>query len=440
MENQANLIQIFLDGGLLFFSCEQIFREKSDRRPGDLALLPALTVFCMAARIHVIAGGRAPALFPARGFEIAPSDNLMTFLFLLLSVLLLNSLYYKTGDNGYAFCGTMAVFSIYLLSRTVSVAVFSVCGAEGRLLLFGSRILSFVAAGLLLCPPALQWLRSAFRNGGFIVRLVSANIAAALIAVLSALSFEIERVMENFWMITAMLFAILLLDSAMLYYSQRRVQEQKHIRMIEQYVPIVEELISQVRARQHEFNNRIFAIDAAVQSAETLEEARQNVSKLTKGTAIGINDHELLACDSKIIAGMLYGKIKQAEFLEIDVQIQLHGLFRKSVTPETEWIEVIGILLDNGLEASKGGDTVCVKSRQNGSCLEFTVSNPSGSMSNSEFMHLFGKGVTSKKEKAGHGFGLYNVLCMTQRYHGKILTRNEQVDGKNYVVFGVLLP
>ena len=44
--------------------------------------------------------------------------------------------------------------------------------------------------------------------------------------------------------------------------------------MIEQYVPIVEELISQVRARQHEFNNRMMAIEAVVTSADTIEEAR----------------------------------------------------------------------------------------------------------------------------------------------------------------------
>ncbi len=50
--------------------------------------------------------------------------------------------------------------------------------------------------------------------------------------------------------------------------------------MIEQYVPIVEELISQVRARQHEFNNRMMAIEAAVASADTLEEARKEVQIL----------------------------------------------------------------------------------------------------------------------------------------------------------------
>lgn len=61
-------------------------------------------------------------------------------------------------------------------------------------------------------------------------------------------------------------------------------------------------------------------------------------------------------------------------------------------------------------------------------------------MSNTEFMTLFRKGFTTKSSREGRGFGLYNILRITERYHGKILTRNEQVSEENYVVFGVLLP
>ena len=44
------------------------------------------------------------------------------------------------------------------------------------------------------------------------------------------------------------------------------------------------------------------------------------------------------------------GKIKQAEAANRHIELSLHGLFKKTVTPETEWIEAIGILLDNAIE------------------------------------------------------------------------------------------
>ena len=205
--------------------------------------------------------------------------------------------------------------------------------------------------------------------------------------VLSILSFDVDRLLANLWIIIILILAVLLLDSILLFLHQRRMQEQKRIHMIEQYVPIVEELISQVRARQHEFNNRMMAIEAVVTSADTL-----------------------------------------------------HGLFKKTVTPETEWIEVIGILLDNAIEASPKGSTIFLSSKKQGDFLELTVANPAPPLSNTEFMALFGKGVTTKANRDGHGFGLYNILRMTERYHGKILTRNESILNENYVVFGVLMP
>lgn len=61
-------------------------------------------------------------------------------------------------------------------------------------------------------------------------------------------------------------------------------------------------------------------------------------------------------------------------------------------------------------------------------------------MTNTEFMALFRKGFTTKSSQEGRGYGLYNILCITERYHGKILTRNERISEENYVVFGVLLP
>lgn len=440
MGNLMNFIQILLDIGLLFMCCEAIFQEKADRAVRDILLLPLFFLVCVWARVNVIAGGQATVFLLSKGYEIAPANNLILLLVLILFILLINSLYYRPVDNGYTFCGTMTVFCIYLLTRTLSVTILSLCCTNGPFFLLGIRVLSLVLAVFFIGSPALDWIRQTIKNGGFVIRLVSANFTGGLITILSVLSFDMSSFIENRWRIAAVLLALLLFNSVLLYYNQHRMQEQKRIHMIEQYVPIVEELITQVRARQHEFHNRIFAIQGAVYCAESLEEAIQSVMVLTEGIAIQANDHELLTCDSKIIAGMLYGKIKQAEFSEVKLQIELHGFFKKSTMPETEWIELLGILLDNALEASCGGDTIYLNSRQIDHYLELTVSNPNAPMSNSEFIKLFKKGVTTKKDKSSHGYGLYHLRRITEHYHGKILTRNEQRSKKSYVVFGVLIP
>ena len=46
--------------------------------------------------------------------------------------------------------------------------------------------------------------------------------------------------------------------------EQHRVQARRRTALLEQYLPLVEELIEQVRARQHDFNNQMMAVAAAV--------------------------------------------------------------------------------------------------------------------------------------------------------------------------------
>lgn len=436
----SNLIQLGLDAGILAFCCEVVFKERAKRRVMDFLIFPVLFGICVVPRVTFSAGETMTADFRTEGIEILPTDNIAGLMFLLFAVLLLSSVFSGAKSNKVVFCGTMAAFSVFLLIKCLCVVFFAVCGAADTTLTIGSRIAALCLMFVLGFTPVFGLIRSSVRRSDFTDLIVYANIAALIMAVLSLLSFDVDRILDQLWPITIFIFAALLLDSILLFSHQRRLQEYKRIGMIERYVPIVEELISQVRARQHEYSNRMMAIEASVASAHTLEEAKEEVAKLAGSIGISPNDRELLSCDSKMIAGLLFGKIKQAEAAELRVELTLHGLFKKTATPETEWIEAIGILLDNAIEATPRGSTIFLSCKNQGELLELTVCNPAPPMSNTEFMALFAKGVTTKEGKDGHGFGLYNILRMTERYRGKILVRNESIRNENYVVFGVLMP
>ena len=441
MDFLMDLIQLGLDVGILALCCEVVFRQRTERKAKDFFIFPILLVLCVAPRLDFSIDTNMTASFRREGFEILPADNLVGLLFLIFAVLLLNSIFFGSNSSGTVFCGTMAASSIFLFVKCLCAVLFAVCGATDSFLLLGSRIAALCLIVVLAFTPLFGFIHQLVQRSDFTILIVSTDIAVFLMAVLSILSFDVDRLLANLWGIMILILAVLLLDSILLFLHQRRTQEQKRIHMIEQYVPIVEELISQVRARQHEFNNRMMAIEAAVASADTLEEARKEVAALTGSIGIGLNDRELLSCDSKMVAGMLsHEKIKQAEAANRHIELSLHGLFKKTVTPETEWIEAIGILLDNAIEASPKGSTIFLSSKKQGDFLELTVSNPAPPLSNTEFMALFEKGVTTKANRDGHGFGLYNILRMTERYHGKILTRNESILNENYVVFGVRMP
>ncbi len=440
METVIKLTEIILDTILLFLCCESIFREKQHRSWKDFMLIPVFLLFLMASRVQITAGAYGESFFSSQGFEIVPANSLFVSLFLILAVLVANSCYYKPDSNLFVFCGTMSSFSLYLFLKMLAVIIFSEVHISGDLLLLGSRLFSVILITLFFFSPICEWLQNIIRDSGIVIQIISVDIVITIVGGFAFLSYDINRFIDHIllWIIVLML--LLLLDCIMLYFHQKQKQEQKHIHMVEQYIPIIEELISGVRARQHEFNNQICAIEAAVNSADTLEDAKKNLSLLTQREYILPYDYELLSCDSKIIAGILFEKKNQAEFKKVNVKTQIQGLFKKGKTPETEWLEVIAILMDNAIEASNAGNTITLKISQNERGIELTVSNPAPPLSNSEFIKLFRKGVTSKTDKQLHGYGLYNIMRIVEHYHGRIITRNEQIDGENYVVFGVALP
>lgn len=440
MENIINLAEIMLDTILLFFCCEGIFSDKQTRKWKDLILILIFAIFLMASRAQIIIGGYEKSLFLSQGFEVVPANSVVVVIFLILAVLVATSLYYKPLNNYFVFCGTMVSFSLYLLVRIVAIIIFSLAHVSGVLLLLGSRIMSIILILAFIYSPICKWLQDIIKAGGIMIQIVSVDIVLVVISVFSILSYDINIFLEHILLCIVVIMCLLLLDCIMLYFHWKKMQEQRHIHMLEQYIPIIEELISQVRARQHEFNNKISSIEAVVNSADTLEEAKANLSLLTQKEYIQSKDYDLLLCDSKIIAGMLFEKKKQAEFKGLNVDIELEGALKGGITPETEWIEVIAILMDNAIEASDCGSSIYVRSRQKENKIEFTVSNKAHPLSNSEFIRLFQKGVTSKSDKQLHGYGLYNIMRIVERYNGKIITKNKEINSENYVVFGVELP
>lgn len=434
--SMLNFLSVLLDATALSLCTLAVFRNKRQIRRKDCLLLPLVLLCFLLARTNFTVGTVHPVFQLEQGFSFAPADNILLFLILLIGVLLLSSTLLQIEDGKQAFCGTMASFSVYLFCRFAAAFLLTLCSSQDTVMLIGSSILTLLFVTFLVSMPGFDTLREILQTGTFLVQLVSSNIALFFMVVLCIISFDMERFTEHLYSVGIALLLLLLLDSILLYLNAQKEEERKRVHMIEQYVPIVEELISQVRARQHEFNNRMMAMEAAVSSAQSLSEAQKSVATLTQGLTLCPTDSALLACDSKIVSGLIYGKIKQADLSGIAIHLELGGCFKKTSVPETVWIEIIGILLDNAMEASKCGDTIYLQSRQMDRVLELYVSNPYLPMSGTEFMNLFRRGV-STKSGGSRGYGLYQLMRLTEHYKGKIITRNETHDGKNYVVFGV---
>jgi hypothetical protein len=420
-----------------------MFREPVSMKAKDYFLLPLLVLYCGIARISAsvsVDTGRLSLSFMQYGYEILPVNNLGFLLFLFLIVLLTNSLWFKRED-GYTLFGTLGIFAIFIILREICAILFYACGVNGDIwMLYVGRFLSVGLGILFLHSSPFEWLKDNLKDGSRLIRLIVGNTTVILVLFINLFGFDLSGMLFRLPITAGILGVLIVADLLLMLWEQRRIQERRRIDMLERYIPVIEELITQVRARQHEYNNRLLAISSAVCTAENLEQAKEQVNQLVPEVQISGIDSEILGCDSKIIGGMLYSKIKQAEVKKIAVQAELNVQFKKSIVQEADWIEIIGILMDNAIEASTPLDTILIRADMSNGHVSVLVSNPHEAFTNTQFVQMFRRGFTTKKNSSyANGHGLANILKIVEHYHGKIITRNETIVNKNHVTIGVLL-
>lgn len=149
---------------------------------------------------------------------------------------------------------------------------------------------------------------------------------------------------------------------------------------------------------------------------------------------------DLLKINLSVVAGFVYSKITEAQKDQKELVVQVASRDLKSRMPEYELIRIIGILIDNALESTApfGTAYLYLDSRQNQ--IEIRTRNK-GSVKTNEFrQNMFSPGYTTKTgDRHGHGYGLYNMKKLTDKYNGKIYLDTVNTDHGDYIQFDVIV-
>ncbi len=218
--------------------------------------------------------------------------------------------------------------------------------------------------------------------------------------------------------------ALLCIFFTLFIYTQKRQQAMMiRLQATEEYIPIIDELVMEVRARQHEFSNKLLAMTSILETAESLQEAKEQIAKYTENVKLQPNQQQLLMMDQKIVAGFLYAKLRRAEQMGIHLNIHFNIPSYKSPCEEVDLVELLGILLDNALEACSSGQSIKLLGEMEGEYLRIELSNPAPKMTNEQMQKMFELGYSTKNGK--RGFGLHNVKQIAKQYNAKIILKNE---------------
>lgn len=359
-----------------------------------------------------------------QNYELLPVNSLLGITGLIGVLLLINSIAFKLEHLEVIFT-TLLAFITWFVFRLISIGISDVFELSSDVI----RFFTLLLAAIIYWKFSLKITRFLSSTSNVFTKLMVVNVFILFLMMVMSADFESVMLFQNRVQLFLVLFFIVIFLSWLLIEQRRSEIMENRIRTTEQYIPIIDELVLEVRARQHEFSNKLLAISSLVETTDDIHVARTKMQDYVKNIHLSNGQYELLNMDHKVIAGFLYTKMKRAEQLKIDLRIERTVPVHQYQCEDVDLIEVLGILIDNALEASLGGDKIYVAMKEVSGHLEITISNPADYMSNDQFMQLFELGYSTKSIHAfNRGYGLHNVKEIAERYNGKIIARNEQRD------------
>lgn len=236
--------------------------------------------------------------------------------------------------------------------------------------------------------------------------------------------------------------------------------QQKIINTYSEYLAVIEQSITQVRARQHQYNNHLSAINSLAISCPDYDTLKKELSKNIEYMSNASKTDEpifLLEFNLKLMAGFLFHKYTAALSNGIKLSFNIENYNINTGIPEYKLVEAIGILIDNAVDACMQNSnfvtsgmpfaddfSICNQIFIKINCIDhqfiFIISNPGPIVNTQLSDNIFKRGYTTKDDPDNrHGYGLNNLKDILDRYNGTIELGNDIILNRSYIYFKIVV-
>lgn len=219
-------------------------------------------------------------------------------------------------------------------------------------------------------------------------------------------------------------------------------QKETELRLYQHYILPLEELVKEIRAKQHEFDNHLNAILNMHLTVDNYEELVSSQAEYIREVVKDDDTRQylpLLKISDKVLAGFLYSKIVRTPSY-VKTEVEVKNLEIISGISEHHLIEIVGTLVDNAYEAcTEELNRVIMEIDSENDRLVFVIKNRMKNVKLEDIGRFFEKGYSTKSGDKKRGFGLYNAKLLTERYGGEITVGTDFIDEKNYIYFKVVV-
>lgn len=304
-------------------------------------------------------------------------------------------------------------------------------------LLVNVIIFLIVLIGLKRCR--LEKLSKILQNNEKIVMAVL--IVIIVMAAISILNYKWTPKIEILYYavlgISIMLIAITAIDIGR---NKIKVKEtEAELRLHRLYEASFQELIDEIRAKQHEFDNHINAIYSQHRIYKTYDELVEAQREYCDVIVEENRFNKTLSKGNPVILGFLWSEFSKMKKMGIEVEYEINIGNLECDMPIHKIVELLGNLIKNAMEATLSSEKkhVYVMVLENMGRIQIEVFNQSEIVDEKRIKDFFRKGYSEKGEK--RGYGLYNVRKICEEYNAAIVCKNENRNGQNGILFRVIM-
>ena len=284
-----------------------------------------------------------------------------------------------------------------------------------------------------------QLQKIVFENSRFIF-LVMGILAITVLAIL--IPWKLYSDVHKWQFILIMPVSAFLFYAIIKWYRAKEKTEdlQQQISVEKENQEKYDELLNEVRVKQHAFKNHMAALYSAHYNCHDYQELVE-MQTAYSGELLAENKYNnLLLIGNQTLGGYLYGKFSELEKSGVTVEYELMVKKIESTVPIHRMIEMLGILLDNAAEAvrEKAEGKIVFSVREESGSYIFSVKNPFRHVGYQEIESWFQQDKSTKG--AGRGLGLYHLKGLCQEFGCSILTRSMEIEEENWIVFTLEMP
>ncbi len=235
------------------------------------------------------------------------------------------------------------------------------------------------------------------------------------------------------------LFAV---NTSLFYYDKLNVIQSKELDSYKKNLPIYESLIAEIRSQQHEYTNRLQALQNLDLFCTDYDSLRKALKDNTQTPNNISHIYPLLQINMPLLAASLYSQYLKADAQNIKISFDIRSTRLKSSLNEAELTDLVTILVQNAIEASQPEDTLYASLSSYEGKTNFEIRNPVDHYYSTTDMRMFWqKGFSTKQNKntnsKNKGLGLYYLHQCILKHNGYFFADCQEFNHSYWILFSI---